>query len=57
MADWKGTKVCIDIYDAGGDVFIHKQDVYLDTDTMADLYDKYPPGSHTYVIQPVTSEE
>lgn len=56
MADWKGTKVTVRVDalkpDAVGRMMVFVTLVALDTDTMAHLFDQYPPDAYTYRIEP-----
>lgn len=50
---WKGSKVCIAIYKAFiWDYPVYEGCHYLDTHTISDLFEKYPPHNHTYDISP-----
>jgi hypothetical protein len=49
MADWKGTRVSIQIMDMDLKS-VYSEKVLLDTDTMNDLFDRFNPGEHIYSI-------
>lgn len=52
---WKGTEVFIMVFGFNEDVIEMKR-TYLDTDTMSDIFDKYPPSTFKFDIQPVPED-
>jgi hypothetical protein len=53
--NWKGFKVEIYIFKVVEDHLDNCVDVvqrYLDTDTLADIFDRYPPEEHVIEIYP-----
>ncbi len=54
--DWKGRKVNIQIWFNWTDL-VFETDVYLDTDTMLDLFAVYDPALYSFNIEPVEDED
>lgn len=50
MSDWKGLSVFILVIDTQTGEEIGKEDVLLDTDTMADLFEQYPPQRYCIAV-------
>lgn len=60
MVDWKGSQVTIRIGKTGKDGLTEyletRHGAYLDTDTMSDIFEKYDPKEHTFLIGPYSEE-
>lgn len=52
MSDWKGTLVGISVYKHWTELG-HNVEALLDTDTITNLFEKYPPSEYTYEIYPL----
>ena len=54
MTDWKGCKVRIKVFkETPSHIFKEVEErFYLDTDTLADLFDAYDPRTHEFRIEP-----
>jgi len=50
MSDWKGTFVTIMIDNVYKNIEPFEIDRYLDTDTMADIFDEYPPEKGWQIV-------
>lgn len=50
MADWKGNFVTISISNIRKVIEPFEIDRYLDTDTMSDIFDQYPPSQGWQIV-------
>ena len=57
MADWKGTLCIITIFTRGEKPeLVDSKRVFMDTDTMSDIFSKYDLLKHEVIINPYTKE-
>lgn len=51
MADWKGSVVKLHVFDVSG-ILAFDYDIYLDTDTMEDVFRVWNPKEYSFRITP-----
>jgi hypothetical protein len=56
MSHWKGQRVRIKVVIPRGKK-VHEAVTYLDTDTMADLMDRFSPDTHAFLVRPLSALE
>lgn len=56
MNDWKGKKVNIQVWMVWSEL-VYENDVYLDTDTLTDLFAVYDPSIYSFNIEPIEGDE
>lgn len=52
MVDWKGKTVDIMVRGRDAQIITDISNVFLDTDTMDDIFSKYDPSKHMFIIFP-----
>lgn len=53
MTDWKGARVIITIYEQDTWTYpLYEKEVYLDSDTLPDLFARFNPMTHNYEMWP-----
>jgi hypothetical protein len=54
MADWKGTYCIITVFDRKDNTLVDSRKVFMDSNTMSDVFTKYDLLKYSVTINPVT---